>query len=318
MACIAFGALHSVVAAPPAMAMFFKDCEGCPEMVIVPAGSFVAGSTAAESAAENLPHDLALREQPPKKITITGSFAIGKFEVTRGQFSMFVRDTQWTPDGPCAVLEDGPENRWRARADRNWRNPGFEQTDLHPVVCVNVKDALAYTDWLSRKTGHRYRLPSGGEWEYAARADSSVTRPWSDQAAAACEHANGSDISRANAHNRGVADPARFFLCTDGHVYTAPVGSFKPNAFGLHDMLGNVLEWTSDCLNTSQADAFFDGRARRTGDCQSQINRGGAWNNSPKLRLICSNASRKRSRERRLISRSASSVEWMLSTMSWR
>jgi formylglycine-generating enzyme required for sulfatase activity len=225
---------------------------------------------------------LALREQPPINVRIAHRLGVAKFEVTRAQFSVFARETRWNPDGPCAVLEDGPENRWGPRADRDWRNPGFDQTDQHPVVCVNIKDAVAYTDWLSRKTGHRYRLPSGGEWEYAARAGATTARPWGTQISGACEVANGSDISRANAHNRGALDPARFFPCNDGHVYTAPVGSFKANAFGLHDMLGNVLEWTSDCLNTRQDNAFTDGRARRTGDCQSQINRGGAWNNSPK------------------------------------
>ena len=213
------------------------------------------------------------------------AFAMGKFELTRGQFAVFVAQTNWKTDGPCAVLEDGPTNRWSARDDRNWRDPGFAQKDNHPVVCVNIRDAQAYIVWLNGKTSGRtlrYRLPTGEEWEYAARAGASTTRHWGDGTARACEFANGSDQSRARAHNAGVADPARFLSCDDGYVYTAPVGSFKPNAFGLFDTFGNVLEWTSDCVVTDGTNAKISQHAPLGDDCSSQLNRGGAWNNSPK------------------------------------
>jgi formylglycine-generating enzyme required for sulfatase activity len=260
----------------------FKDCDVCPELIVIPAGSVIAGSMPSESEREHLTTELAMREQPAGRVTIGHRFALGKFELTRGQFAAFASDTKWKPDGPCAVLEDGKANRWSPRMDRGWANPGFEQADSHPVVCVNLKDVQAYMNWLSKKTGHRYRLPSGAEWEYAARGGTTTSRSWGEALKESCEYANGSDLARAQAHNGGVADPERFLNCNDGYVYTAPVGSFKANAFGLHDMLGNVLEWTDDCLNTSRTNAPTDSRARRTGDCKSQINRGGAWNNSPK------------------------------------
>jgi formylglycine-generating enzyme required for sulfatase activity len=97
-----------------------------------------------------------------------------------------------------------------------------------------------------------------------------------------CEHANLSDISRAKAHNGGIADPATYFACDDGHVFTAPVGSFRVNPWGLHDMLGNVWEWTLDCLAQTQVGAPSDTSPRTDGDCASRINRGGSWTNSPK------------------------------------
>ena len=280
-AAIAQSAVRSMSAAPATL-QTFKDCDDCLEMVVIPAGSYLAGSTSAETDREQVSKELASREQPQRKITVARKFAIGKFEVTRGQYAKFVAETKWKTDGPCAVLEDGPNNRWAARDDRGWDSPGFEQTDDHPVVCVNLKDVHAYTGWLSKKTGHRYRLPSGAEWEYAARGGTTTARPWGDRLDGACGYANGSDMSRAMAHNHGDADPERFFQCDDGYVYTAPVGRFKPNAFGLHDTLGNVLEWTGDCVTPDQTGAPADTRARRTGDCNSQIDRGGAWNNSPK------------------------------------
>ena len=267
---------------PTTAMQVLKDCSDCPEMVVIPAGSYSAGSSAAETEREHVSKELAAREQPQRKITVLKKFAIGKFEVTRGQFAKFVGDAKWKSDGPCSILEDGPSNRWGTRDDRGWDNPGFEQTDDHPVVCVNLKDVHAYTYWLSNQTGQRYRLPSGAEWEYAARAGTTTARYWGDGIDEMCTHANGSDKARAKAHNGGKADPERFAECDDGYIFTAPVGSFKPNAFGLYDMLGNVLEWTSDCLTVNQTSAPEDTRARRAGDCNSQIDRGGAWTNSPK------------------------------------
>ncbi len=239
---------------------------GCaPSMVPLPAGVFAAGSVSAETVQAGVTSGQASQEQPQRTELIDRRFAIQRTEVTRGEFGRFVAATGWKPDGPCSWLADGPSNQWQADMAHGWRNPGFAQTDRHPVVCVSLADAEGYARWLSAKTGRRYRLPTGDEWEYAARAGTLDTRWWGK--AAPCAFANVSDRSRALAHNRGIVDPAKFFDCEDGHVQTAPVASFKPNPWGLHDMLGNVWEWTSDCAPEG---------------CNSHIDRGGSWTNSPR------------------------------------
>jgi formylglycine-generating enzyme len=236
-----------------------------PAMVRIEPGRFVYGSHAAETKAAGYPDTLAAREQPARVVTIVKAFAIGRTEVTRGDFARFVRATGWKPDGPCSTLVDGPANRWVADPAYDWRNPGFTQTDRHPVVCVTIADANAYARWLSGDTGRSFRLPSGPEWEYAARAGTATPRWWID--GNDCAYANLSDRRRAQAHNQGNLDPAKFFACDDGHIFTAPVASYRPNAWGLYDMLGNVWEWTSDCL---------------TPDCASYMDRGASWTNSPR------------------------------------
>jgi len=253
-----------------------------PVMVRVPAGSFIAGSTPAETDAVHYPALLAAREQPARRVIVARPFAIGRTEVTRGEFARFVAATAWKPDGPCAHLVVGPTNTWAPSDTRTWRNPGFAQTDRDPVVCVDLADAQSYAAWLSRETGRHFRLPSNTEWEYAARAGTTTPRWW-DQSGeqSPCKNASVSDLQRQKAHNNGAADPVKFFACDDGHVFTAPVASFRPNPWGLYDMLGNVWEWTSDCLNANQIGAPGDTSAR-TGDCASHMDRGGSWTNSPK------------------------------------
>ena len=253
-----------------------------PDMVRIAPGSFVAGSTSAETDAVHYPALNAGREQPARTVIVVRTFAVGRTEVTRGQFGRFAAETGWTPDGPCSFLADGPSNMWAADRAHDWRRPGFPQTDLHPVVCVNLADAQAYAAWFSTKTGRRFRLPSNTEWEYAARAGTKTAVWWSDRPGAeACTYASISDRSRAAAHNNSVVDPQKFFDCNDGYVATSPVATFKPNPWGLYDMMGNVWEWTLDCLNDSQAAAPADTAPRKSGDCNSHINRGASWVNSP-------------------------------------
>ncbi|QGN55857.1 SUMF1/EgtB/PvdO family nonheme iron enzyme [Novosphingobium sp. Gsoil 351] len=253
-----------------------------PAMIRVPAGHFVAGSEPAETDAVHYPAENARREQPARAVAIERGFAIGRTEVTRGQFARFAAETGWKPDGPCSFLPDGIGGRWTADAAHDWRHPGFAQTDDHPVVCVNLADATAYAAWLSRRTGRSFRLPSNTEWEYAARAGIRAAAPWEASAANPCAFGNLSDRSRAFAHNRGAIDPALYFACDAGFVGTAPVASFQPNAWGLHDVLGNVWEWTLDCLNADQSGAPQTSAPRTTGDCRSHIDRGSSWVNSPK------------------------------------
>ena len=256
-----------------------------PAMVRIAPGHFVAGSSPAETAAVHYPALNAAREQPAREVTIARAYAIGRTEVTRGEFARFVHATHWRPDGPCSFLPDAFGAKWIADRKHDWRHPGYAQSDDHPVVCVDIADAEGYAAWLSRITGRHFRLPSNVEWEYAARAGTTTPHWWDDRAGAAnaanaCAFANLSDRSRARKNNRGVVDPTAYFACDDGFAATAPVASFLPNPWGLYDMLGNVWEWTADCLNADQRDAP-DARPRG-GDCSSHIDRGASWGNSPK------------------------------------
>jgi len=251
MAVIAFLILVSAIGpkSPAAAAgRAFRDCADCPLMRVVPAGTFVMGSPAREPGRQPA-------EGPQHRVTIERPVAIGVYDVTRAQFAVFARETGYeTNDAAC-----------------DWRAPkahgrSIDQGDHDPVVCISWEDAHAFAGWLSRKTGHAYRLPSEAEWEYAARAGSSSARPW--RAGNARDFANyGADACCAPmAYGR------------DHWLYTSPVGSFPPNAFGLYDMLGNVWQRTEDCGHEDYAGAPADGSAWVSGgDCSTRIVRGGAW-----------------------------------------
>jgi formylglycine-generating enzyme required for sulfatase activity len=256
----------------------FRDCTSCPEMVTIPKGAFEMGPAPGEEERERVPTER--RQGSQRRITIDYSFALGKYEVTRGEFAAFVEATGYQAGMSCwgwdtdGVLRDAP--------GRTWRNAGFEQTDRDPVMCVNWDDAKAYVAWMSKVTGKAYRLPSEAEWEYAARAGSKETRYWGDKLESSCQYGNFADLAGATALGWDKAE-GKVFQCNDGHVYTAPVGSFKPNAFGLYDMLGNVWEWVEDCYTTLPDGAPTDGRPIVTDACTERLLRGGSWYNSPWL-----------------------------------
>jgi formylglycine-generating enzyme len=256
----------------------FRDCANCPEMVTIPKGSYEMGPAPDEEQREGVP--VANRQGLQRRITIDYSFALGKYEVTRGEFAVFVEATGyqagiscwgWDTDG---VLRDAP--------GRSWRSAGFEQTDRDPVMCVNWDDAKAYAAWLSKVTGKTYRLPSEAEWEYAARAGSKGTRYWGDAPDDSCKYGNFADMAGAIALGWDKK-PDKIFMCNDGHAYTAPVGSFKPNAFGLYDMMGNVWEWVDDCYTDLPVGSPTDGRPVVADACAQRLLRGGSWYNSPWL-----------------------------------
>ena len=176
----------------------FRDCPGCPEMVVVPGGSLMMGSPPGEAGRFN-------SEGPQHQVVIRHPLAVGVFEVTRGEFGRFVEETGHPLDGACWAW-DVEQGKAIHRQDRNWRNPGFEQTDRHPVVCVNWADGQAYVGWLSEVTSHAYRLLSESEWEYAARSGTSTARYWGESESEQCAHANGADAStsfkwRADCHD---------------------------------------------------------------------------------------------------------------------
>ena len=214
-------------------------------------------------------------EGPVHRVTIGRPFAVGVKEVTREEFGRFVNETgRWMGDS-CRTYEGG---EWEWRSGRNWRNPGFSQTDGHPVVCVNWDDAKAYVGWLSGETGEGYRLLSESEWEYLARGGRGTSRYWGESEVGQCRNANGAD-REAKRHNSGWTTVE----CDDGHYWTSPVGSFSPNGFGLRDVLGNVWEWVEDCWNESYRGAPTDGSAWESGECGRRVLRGGSWINAPGL-----------------------------------
>ena len=246
----------------------FRDCPQCPEMVVVPAGSYRMGSPPGK-----IP-DLLLQEDegPVHRVTIGYPFAVGVYEVTRGEYGRFVSETGYSGGGSCYAFEEDKweKHKWKERSSMNWKTPGFSQTDGHPVTCVSWEDAKAYVDWLSGKTGEAYRLLSESEWEYVARGGTRTERYWGERPKGQCRYANGADESTDVLWRTG---------CNDGHARTSPVGSFQANGFGLHDVLGNVWEWVEDCWNESYRGAPGDGSAWGSGDCGDGVLRGGSWAN---------------------------------------
>lgn len=243
----------------PAPGTVSRDCPQCPDMTVLPTGRFKQGSASGSGFA-----------QPVHWVQIERPFALSTNPVTVAEFGAFVAATGRELQG-CDVFD----GEWHDSSEASWKAPGFEQTGSHPVTCVSWNDAQAYAQWLSIKTGHRYRLPSASQWEYAAHAGSEKSTPWATDASA-CADADVADASAARRYP-GLS----VFPCDDGFVYTAPVRSFESNPWGLYDMLGNVLVWTEDCWHPNYVDAPIDGSAWRGGDCGDRELRGGSWFSAP-------------------------------------
>jgi len=245
----------------------FVDCPACPKMVNIPAGHFEMGSPDAE---EGRGED----EGPVREVKVA-KFALGKYEVTRGEFAAFIKATKYSAGESCATLEEGTVDERKG----DWRILHYDQGTRYPIGCINWNDAQAYTKWLSRKTGKKYRLPTEAEWEYAARANTTTSRFWGNDADMACGFANAADKTAQKliegASSWGIHE------CEDGFDFTSPVGSFKVNAFGLHDMLGNAWEWTEDSYHDGYAEAPVDSKAWK-GNGEKRVLRGGSWNNGPR------------------------------------
>ena len=265
--------------ATPRPGSVFQDCADCPRMVVIPAGEFTMGSPASEAGR-------GVDEGPQRQVSIA-LYALARSEVTVAEFRRFADESGYRTEAErdprvqgCSgfIYADPAAANPGPQAVTSWRSPGLTQADSHPVLCVSWNDARAYAQWLSRKTGKRYRLPTEAEWEYAARAGSVAARYWGDDPVQACRFANVADQSRFQTWGFGQRHE-----CTDGHYFTAPAGGYSPNRFGLYDMLGNVWEWTEDCWNASYAGAPTDGTAWLTGDCVQRVSRGGSWSTVPRF-----------------------------------
>ena len=239
----------------------FKDCAVCPEMVNIPAGSFDMGRSGEGGSIDEMPmHQVSV----PK-------FAMGRTEITVAQWKAFVRETGFTEDpAGCSAINS------LSGADKvkGWSDPGYPQSDAHPVSCIDWDDAGKYVAWLAKKVGKPYRLPSEAEWEYAARAGATPLFPWGSDPRLACDHANVFDMTGQAADSR---PGPKAFRCNDGSLYPVAVASYRPNAFGLYDMIGNLEEWTADCWHSNYAGAPADGAAWTEDNCTLRLSRGGSW-----------------------------------------
>jgi formylglycine-generating enzyme required for sulfatase activity len=258
--------------APHAVGAKFRDCRDCPEMTVLPAGSFTMGS----------PDDEDLRsaqEGPRHVVTIAHPFAIGIYHVTREQFAVFARETGRPKAKACIVFQDGGAKETEGA---DWSAPGFAQTGRDPVLCDDWDDVHDYIAWLNAKLGltggRAYRLPTEAEWEYADRAGTTTRFYWGDSAEIACRYGNTADESAKRAYPF-----LKTVACDDGFAATSPVGSFPPNGFGLYDMAGDVFDWIQDCWHPSYDGAPADGSAWTTGDCHEHVIRGGSLGHVPRL-----------------------------------
>ena len=208
-------------------------------MVVVPSGSFLMGAPESEEGSED--------DERPVHAVAVQSFAAGVYEVTFAEWDACVAG------GGCGGLRPSDEGWGRGR---------------RPVIYVSWQEAQLYVHWLSSRAGHRYRLLSESEWEYAARAG--TTGPFHTGGTISTKQANYDGNYVYGGGVRGV-----------NRVRTVPVGSFSPNAFGLYDVHGNVWEWVQDCWNGGYQGAPSDGGAWESGDCSNRVLRGGAWNGYP-------------------------------------
>ncbi|MCY4056854.1 MAG: formylglycine-generating enzyme family protein [Gammaproteobacteria bacterium] len=282
---VALNAVRTVVAliplAVPAHAQTdpgparFRDCSTCPEMVVVPGGRFMRGSPQDEPGRDldSRNHDEDDLEGPGgKRVKVSvPAFALGVFEVTNDQFSRFVEDSGYEMPGGCISDPDG-DGVWAAEESGTWKNLGREFRGDFPASCIDWHAANAYVLWLGLRTGSRYRLPTEAEFEYALRAGSDTGYHFGDDPELLCEYGNVPDQSR-----NAVSPELVTTVCSDGFADMAPVGQFKPNAFGVHDMTGNVWEWLADCYEPSYANVPTDGTALVKDDCGAYSIRGGSW-----------------------------------------
>jgi formylglycine-generating enzyme required for sulfatase activity len=235
----------------------FKECRNCPEMIVLPAGTYLIGSPEGEP--------LRRDNEPQKRITFSAPFALSATPVTWNQWEACVRDGRCDGSGVETALTKLPDGE---------PNPNFSDYGRgnRPVVGVSWYDAQAYVGWLNAKTGQddMYRLPSEAEWEYGARGGTTTAFPWG----ATIDHDFGNFGQEEGLG--GKAQGRDVWLAE-----TSPVASFPANAFGLYDMHGNVFEWTEDCYEADRAHTPADGTPNTEGNCANRVFRSGTFLSNP-------------------------------------
>ena len=245
-------------------------------LVPVKAGKFQMGSPAGEKDRDD--------DETQHDVTLTRDFWLGQTEVTRGQFAAFVQTTkhQTTAENEGSAFAVDGQGKWGDTKGATWQQPGFSQTDEHPVVCVSWDDAVAFCRWLTERErkagrllgGQVYRLPTEAEWEYACRAGTRTAYAWAANPADGKGWANAADQSAKRQFPNWTVFP-----WDDGSVYTAPVKQFKANAWGLHDLHGNVWEWCADWYGAYPTGASNDPKGPNDG--ASRVLRGGSFSDAP-------------------------------------
>ena len=247
-----------------------------PQMAVVPHGAFTMGALAEE-------RDSSDYERPQHPIRFERGFGMGIREVSVGEFGRFIGATQYRTRAArrgFSMVYDERSGNFVRRSGVDWRSDylGSPADDDMPVLHVSARDAEAYTDWLAEQTGLRYRLPSEAEFEYALRAGGTGRYPWGEgpPSRGTLNTTGGNDRSPS-----GRPWTNAFPDYGDGHWGPAPVGSLATNAWGLHDLSGNVSEWVADCWHDSYRRAPKDGSAWVNPGCRDQVIRGGSWASSP-------------------------------------
>jgi formylglycine-generating enzyme required for sulfatase activity len=237
------------LAAPPAATpgTLLRDCTtACPEMVVLPAGTFSMGTPPDEMGRQD-------DEGPQHPVTFAKAFAISRYPITAGEWAAYQKEAG-------VVIADGDDRPGRRCTNSK---PSYPQGPRQPAVCMSYHDAEQYAEWLSKKTGQRYSLVSEAQREYAARGGSTGLFPFEPDA------------------NFEISKNANVYGPKDGYSYSSPVGSFPANAFGVYDMHGNVYEWVADCYHDSYQGAPADGSAWREPGCKLVSIRGNDWGEAP-------------------------------------
>ncbi len=213
------------------------------EFIFIKGGCFQMGDSVGDGDPNERPvHDICVSD-----------FYLGQYEVTNSQFKKF------------RPQHNSGESQKISLDEQN-----------QPVVNVSWEDAVAFAQWLSQKSGQTYRFPTEAEWEYAARAGSNQSRFWGNNPNEACMYANVADLKAKEQREKWTV-----FSCNDGYAVSAPVGSFKPNGYGLYDMLGNVWEWCEDVYNSEAYNKLPKDNPLYGGSGEYQVMRGGGWSNGP-------------------------------------
>ncbi|MCJ8320684.1 MAG: SUMF1/EgtB/PvdO family nonheme iron enzyme [Colwellia sp.] len=242
-----------------------------PIMVTIPAGNFLMGDSKEENT------------QPVHKV-ILDEFSLGKYEVTVNEFRQFVEETGYEMPTQCRH----ELNAWFTYGDTegSWESNFPNTNDFQPVNCMGWPAANAYTQWLAKETGRPYRLPSEAEWEYAARAGTTGKYYFGEDpdTTLVCDYENTADLTGENILQRDTNTSyvsTNYAInksnCVDHSAYASIVGMYKPNPFGLHDMISNVVEFLADCYQENYNNAPSDGSAISQEACESRVTRGGSW-----------------------------------------